>query len=134
MFHDGCFPKEQNISHTFSYSEMAWAASKWWENHLPHLSLMQEGDALCWFYMLDYEPPPYVHLFVFLDIILLPYIDDMLVLFMGMNGGRREGIHVPYGMTVLPILSIFYFREGIGQTMVVSCDSLFPWGMDFMEK
>ena len=38
--HDGCFPKAPNISHTFSYSEMAWAASKWWEDHLPHLDLM----------------------------------------------------------------------------------------------
>ena len=42
LFHDGCFPKVPNISHTFSYSEMAWAASKWWENHLPHLGLMQQ--------------------------------------------------------------------------------------------
>ena len=36
FFHDGCFPKAPNISHTFSHSEVTWAASKWWENHLPH--------------------------------------------------------------------------------------------------
>ena len=40
LFHDGCFPKAPNISHTCSHSEMAWAESKWWENHLPHLDLM----------------------------------------------------------------------------------------------
>ena len=38
--HDGCFPKAPNISHTFSYGEMVWAASKWWENHLPNLDFM----------------------------------------------------------------------------------------------
>ena len=31
LFHDGFFPKAPNISHTFNYSEMAWAASKWWK-------------------------------------------------------------------------------------------------------
>ena len=55
LFHDGCFPKAPNISHTFSYSEMAWATSKWWEDHLPHLGLMQAGDALL---ICDYDPPP----------------------------------------------------------------------------
>ena len=45
-FHDGCFPKAPNISHTFSHSEMTCAASKWWGNHLPHLDLMQAGDSL----------------------------------------------------------------------------------------
>ena len=45
-FHDGCFPKAPNISHTFSHSEMTWATSKWWGNHLPHLDLMQVGDVV----------------------------------------------------------------------------------------
>ena len=52
-FHDGCFPKAPNISHTFSHSEITW------ENHLPHLDLMQAGDALCRFHMWDYDLPPY---------------------------------------------------------------------------
>ena len=45
---------------------------------------------------------------------------------MGMDGGRREGMHVPYGMITLLIL---YFREGIGQTMIVSGDLLLPCEM-----
>ena len=35
-------------------------------------------------------------------------------------------MHVPHGMTTLPILFVLYFRKGIGKTMVVSGDSLFP--------
>ena len=46
LFHDGCIPKAPNISHTFSHSEMTWAAIKWWENHLPHHDMMQSGDLL----------------------------------------------------------------------------------------
>ena len=78
--------------------------------------------------MWDYDPPPCTHISVYLYIVLIPYIDDVLVLFMGMNGGRREGMHVPYGLTTLHVLYALYFREGIGKTMVVSCDSLFPYG------
>ena len=78
--------------------------------------------------MWDYDPPPCAPISICLCIVLIPYIDDVLVLFMGMNGGRREGKHVPYGMTTLPVLSVLYFKEGIGQTIVVSCDSLFPYG------
>ena len=78
--------------------------------------------------MWDYDPPPCEHISVCLYIVLIPYIDDVLVIFMGMYGVRREGMHVPYGMNTLPILSVLYFREGIRKTMVVSCDSLFPCG------
>ena len=48
LYYDECFPKAPNISHTFSHSEITWAASKWCGDHLPHLDLMQEGDALRW--------------------------------------------------------------------------------------
>ena len=30
FFHDGCFPKASNLSHTFSHGEMTCVASKWW--------------------------------------------------------------------------------------------------------
>ena len=51
FYHDGCFPKAPNISYTFSHSEITWAASKWWGNHLPYLDLMKAGDALRWYHM-----------------------------------------------------------------------------------
>ena len=61
-FHDGCFLKAPNISHTFSHSEMTCAVSKWWGNHLPHLDRMQQGDALRWYHMWDYDPPPHAQI------------------------------------------------------------------------
>ena len=70
--HDGCFPKAPNISLTFSHSEITWAASKWWGNHLPYLDLMQAGDALCWFHMWDYDPPPHDQISVCMYVVLLP--------------------------------------------------------------
>ena len=72
LHHDGCFPKAPNISHTFSHSEITWEESKWWENHLPHLDMMQAGDALRWFHMWDYDPPPYAQIYVCLYIVFLP--------------------------------------------------------------
>ena len=62
LFHDGGIPKAPNISHTFDHSEMTLAISKWWGNHLPHLDLMQSGDALRSFHMWDYDTPPYAQI------------------------------------------------------------------------
>ena len=74
---------------------------------------MQAGDALRWFHMWDYHPPPYVQFSVFKHIVLIPYLDDVLVLFMGMYGGREEGWHVPHGMTTLHVLYVSHFKESI---------------------
>ena len=66
LFHDGCIPKAPNISHTFSHSEITWTTSKWWGSHLPLHDLMRSGDALRWFHMWDYDPPPYAQIFVYM--------------------------------------------------------------------
>ena len=81
--------------------------------------------------MWDYEPPPCAQIFDCLHIVLIPYIDDVLVIFMGMYGVRREGMHVPYGMATLHIIYVSYFQESIGKTMFVSCDILSPYGMSY---
>ena len=86
---DGCFPKAPNIYHTFSHGDVAWAASKWWENHLPYLHLMQSRNSLRWFHMWDYDPPPYVQFSVFKHIVLIPYLDNVLVILWGCMG--KEG-------------------------------------------
>ena len=83
IFHDGCFLKAPNISHTFIHGEMVWEASKWWENHLPYLYFMQAGDSLRWFHMWDYDPPPYVQFSIFMYIVLIPYLDNVLVILWG---------------------------------------------------
>ena len=53
LYYDGCFPKAPNLSHTFSHSEITWATSKWWEDRLTHLDLMQARDAPRWYHMWD---------------------------------------------------------------------------------
>ena len=81
--------------------------------------------------MWDYDQPPYVHLYVSLYIIFLPYIDDMLVLFVGIYGGRMRGMHVPDELKFLHVSCVIYFRGDIRKTMNVSHEILFLCGMDF---
>ena len=78
---------------------------------------MQAGDALNWYHMWDYEPPPHAQIFVCVYVVVLPYIDDILVLFMGMYGGRMGSLHVPHGMETLYVPYATCFRESIGSTM-----------------
>ena len=54
---------------------MTWVAIKWWENHLPCIDLRQVGDALRWYHMWDYDPPPHAQFSVCMHIVLFPYID-----------------------------------------------------------
>ena len=82
--------------------------------------------------MWDYDPPPYAQISVCIYIVLIPYIDDVLVIFMGMSGGRRDGMYVPYGMNILHVLYATCFRENIGKTMLISCTLLSPYGMDYL--
>ena len=74
FYHDGCFTKEPKIYHTFSHSDITWAAIKWWGNHLPYLDLMHVGDALRWYHMWDYDPPPHAQISVYMYVVLLPYL------------------------------------------------------------
>ena len=82
---------------------MTWVESKWWGNHLPHHYLMQLGDILRWFHMWDYDPPTFVQIYVCMYLVLIPYIDDVLIIFMGMIGGRMGGMYVPYGREILHV-------------------------------
>ena len=84
LYHCGFIPKAPNISHTFSHVEMTWKQIKWWGNHLPYHYLMQLGYLLRWFHMWDYDAPPFVQIYVCMYLVLIPYIDDVLILFMGM--------------------------------------------------
>ena len=111
---------------------MVWAVSKWWENHLPHHYLMLLGDLLHWFHMWDYDPPPYFHISVCMYLVLIPYIDDVLIIFMGMIGGRMEGLNVPFGREILHVNYATCVRDNIGKTMFVSFDLLSPCGMNYL--
>ena len=77
------------------------AASKWWGNHLPHHYRMKLGDILHWFHMWDYDPPPLFLMVVFASLILIPYIDDVLFIFMGMYRGSMGVLDMPFRREIL---------------------------------
>ena len=80
--------------------------------------------------MWDYDPPPLVQIFVCVILILLPYMDDVLVLFLGLYGGRIGGMCVPHGMETLFVCFATYFKEVRGSAMFVSRAFLTLYGMD----
>lgn len=113
-FHDGCFPKAPNISQIFSHGEITCAAIKWWGNHLPYLDIMHVGDTLRWYHMWDYEPPPHAQISICIYVVILPYLDDIVELFLGLYGGRMGSLHVPHGMETLHVPHATCFRDIIG--------------------
>ena len=114
-YHSGCTPKTPNITHLMKTCEKNMAVSKWWGNHLAYHYLMQLGNLLRWFHMWDYDPPPFLHISISMYLVLIPYIEDVLILFMGMNGGRMGGLYVPFGREILHVSYVTCFRENIGK-------------------
>ena len=82
--------------------------------------------------MWDYDPPPHAQIYVCLYVVFLPYMDDVLVLYMGLYGGRMGGMYVSHGRENLHVSSATCFRESIGSTMFVSFKLLSPCGMDHL--
>ena len=82
--------------------------------------------------MWDYDPPPFLHISVCMYLVLIPYIDDVIILIMGMFGGRMEGLEVPFGREIIHVHYATCFRENIGKTMFGSFELLSPCGMDYL--
>ena len=82
--------------------------------------------------MWDYDPPPFLHISVCMYLVLIPYINDVLILFMGMIGGRMGGLYVPYGRDILHFHYAACFKEDLGQTMIFSLDLLLLYGMNHL--
>ena len=80
-YHDGCFPKAPNLPIIFSYVKVTHAAIVWWEYHLPHQDLMNTRGALRQNLMWDFDPPPQVQISICIYVVLLPYLDDIVVLY-----------------------------------------------------
>ena len=51
--------------------------------------------------MLDYDPPPLLDMVAYVSLVLIPYIDDVVILIMGMNGGMKGGVNMPFGREIL---------------------------------
>ena len=82
--------------------------------------------------MWDFDPPPHAQIYVCAYVIILPYLDDIVVLFMGLYGGRMGSLYVPHGMELLYVPHATCFRERIAPTMFVSVEFLTPCGMDYV--
>ena len=63
--------------------------------------------------------------------ILLPYIDDILVLFMGMYGKKLSSVHVPHGMELYHVLHDTCFKCDIGSPMFISVEFYTPEGANY---
>jgi len=81
--------------------------------------------------MWDCDPPPQVQISVFLYVILLPYIDDILALFMGFYGKTVGSVYVPYGMEIYLVLYDTCFRCGIASPMFISVEFCTLEGVDY---
>ena len=72
-----------------------------------------------------------MQILVCLYVILLPYIDDILVLFMGMYGQRISSVHVPHGMELYLVLHDTCFRCDIASPMFISVEFYTPEVADY---
>ena len=51
--------------------------------------------------MWEFDPPLQGKISVCIYVVFLPYLDDIVVLFMGLYGGRMGSLYVPHGMETL---------------------------------
>ena len=64
--------------------------------------------------------------------VFIPYINDVIIIFMGMIGGMMEGLDVPFGREILHVSYATCFRENIWKTMISSLGLLIPCGMSYL--
>ena len=81
--------------------------------------------------MWDFDPPPQVKISVCIYVVLLPYLDDIVVLFMGLYGQKMGNLYVPHGLELLPLLHDTCLRCSIASTMFISVEFFTPKGMDY---
>ena len=68
-------------------------------------------------------------IYIFLSLVLIPYIDDVIILIMGMNGGRMGGLNMPFGREILQVSYASCFWKNIGKTTIASLGLFLPYGM-----
>ena len=125
--YSGCTQFSPHIMHLLQACERIGAVRKWLGCHLSYHMLRQSRDILCWFHMWDYDPPPVLHMATYVSLVMIPYIDDVLILIMGMIGGRMQGLNVSLGSEILHVSYASCFMENIGKTMIATLDILFPY-------
>ena len=77
--------------------------------------------------MWDYDPPPILHMESYVSLVLIPYINDVLIIILGMIGGRMQGFNIPIRRDILHVSYASCFKENIGQTMIATLDLFLPY-------
>ena len=65
-------------------------------------------------------------------LVLIPYIYDVIVPIMGMNGGRMGGLSMPFGREIIYVYYASCFKDNIGKTMISSLGLFLPCGMSHL--
>ena len=71
-------------------------------------------DALRWFHVWNYDPPPGFHLATFFHLFMLPYIDDVLIIMGSSIGGVAQELKVPIESMILHTSYVACFRRKNG--------------------
>ena len=79
--------------------------------------------------MWDYDPPLVLHMEAYVSLVMIPYIDDALIIIVGMIGGRMQGLNVPIGSDILHVSYASFSKENIWKTMISTLDLLSPYRM-----
>ena len=85
-----------------------------------------------WFHMWDYDNPTLLHMETYIYLVLIPYIDDVIILIVGMIGGRMGGLNMPIEREILHVSYASCFREDIGRTTISSLGLFLPCGMSHL--
>ena len=130
--YSGCAQLAPHIIHLLQACDRIGAEIKWLGNHSSYHILKQLRVKLHWFHLRYHYPPPVLHMTASVSFILIPYIDDVLIIVVGMIGGMTYGLYVPIGSEILHISYASCFREKIGQHMIATLGLLFPYGMSHL--
>ena len=92
--------------------------------------MMQSGDLLRWFHMWDYDPPPSLHLIIYVLRVLIPHDDDALIFVRNMIGGMTHWLDVSIGNENSHIYSCF--KKRMGHYMATTLHHFFPYEKSHM--
>ena len=88
---------------------------------------MQLGVKLCWLQMRNHCPSPVLHMVASMTLIVIPYVDDVLIIVGDMIGGMTHWLDVSIGNETSHTSSCF--KGSMGHYMAAIVYHLFPYGV-----
>ena len=79
----------------------------------------------------ELDPPPSTQISACLYVLLFLYIDNAIVLLMGLYGQRVSSVYVPQGLELTPTLHGTCFSHGTTPHMLFSVEFFPPYGMNY---